>query len=171
MSEPKTKLKLIFKVPLMVSKKVIFPYLNSHCVNELFGLLFLKLQALQPSSFKHFSTVFSILLNWHSSLSKPFGFNAFPLLGNPFIQVICGAAKVNTQWRSAKLFSSFFKTFFSRFSFSILYSLALLFKADANVLHLLPNFLIIEELFLRFFFKRSSACHYSSALFSFRLAF
>jgi len=112
MSEPKTKLKLIFKVPLMVSKKVIFPYLNSHCVNELFGLLFLKLQALQPSSFKHFSTVFSILLNWHSSLSKPFGFNAFPLLGNPFIQVICGAAKVNTQWRSAKLFSSFFKTFF-----------------------------------------------------------
>ena len=50
-----------------------------------------------------------------------------------------------------KTFFIFFQDFFSRLNSFLSYFLALLFKADANVHHLLSNFLIIEELFLNFF--------------------
>jgi hypothetical protein len=102
---------------------------------------------------------------------KTLWFQPFPASQQPFCSGYLRGSKGKYSVAIRKIFFIFFQDFFSRFCFSILYSLALLFKADANVHHLLSNFLIFEELFLSFFSSRYSDCHYSSALFSFRLAF
>jgi hypothetical protein len=70
-----------------------------------------------------------------------------------------------------KTFFIFFQDFFSRFNSFPFYFLALLFKADANVHHLLSNFLIIEELFLSFFLADLLTRHLPQSSFFFCLAF